>query len=84
MSDTLNLPEPIPAQVAKPEEYRRALLAIRDKPPPNMHDMLRLQYGAPGHTATASELARAAGYETHHPANRQRRWKIIVACGIPA
>lgn len=71
MSDVSNPPEPIPAQVATAEQFRRALLSIRNNLTDNMHDMLRFQFHAPDYMATATELAQAVGYVTYHPANLQ-------------
>lgn len=63
--------EPIPEAVATAAQYRDALLAIRDQLTSNMLTMLEFQYRAPNRTVTATTLARAMGYPTYQPANRQ-------------
>jgi hypothetical protein len=71
MAESSRLPEPIPDHVATAAQYRQALLAIRPHLTDNMLTMLTFQYRSADRTATATELARAAGYPTYHPANRQ-------------
>jgi hypothetical protein len=71
MSSHGSLPEAVPDHVASIEQFRAALLAIRPSLTDNMLTMLRYQYRAPNHAATATELAQAAGYKTYEPANRQ-------------
>lgn len=58
--------------IATAEQFKRALLALRDKNLPDGHlTMLRAQCLAPRQTITATKLADAAGYENYNAANLQ-------------
>ncbi len=58
--------------VATPEQFKKALLTVRDKHLPSSHfAMLRAQCRAPQTTITATQLAAAAEYENYNAANLQ-------------
>ncbi len=60
--------------VASVEEYKKALLEIRDKGRfrnTKFLDMLKAQYALENHTITASLLAKAVEYENYNAANLQ-------------
>lgn len=58
--------------IATVEQYKQALLALRDKNLPDSHfRMLRAQGRAPGGAITATQLAEAAGFKNHNAANLQ-------------
>jgi len=58
--------------IATPEQFKKALLVLRDKSLPESHfAMLRAQCGAPGSAITATQLAAAAKYENYNAANLQ-------------
>jgi hypothetical protein len=58
--------------VASVEQFKAALLTLRDKNLPSSHFvMLRAQCRAPNTAITATQLAEAAGYESYHAANLQ-------------
>ena len=54
------------------EQYAAALTAVIDDGVPNKHiELLRAHLEAPRHTATASQLAKAVGYENYRAVNVQ-------------
>ena len=58
--------------IATSEQFRKALLALRDKHLPDAHlEMLRAQGQSPSGTITSTKLAEAAGYENYNAANLQ-------------
>jgi len=60
--------------IATKEQYKDALLAIRDKGKlrnTKYLQMLRAQYTSPNHTITATKIAEAVGYENYNAANLQ-------------
>jgi hypothetical protein len=58
--------------IATPEQFKAALLAVRDKNLPSSHfAMLRAQCRAPDATITTKQLAAAAEYENYNAANLQ-------------
>jgi hypothetical protein len=58
--------------IATTEQYKKALLSLRDKNLPEGHlAMLRAQGHSPGGTITSTKLAEAAGYENYNAANLQ-------------
>lgn len=58
--------------IASPEQFKQALLTLRDKNLPSSHfNMLRAQCRAPGTKITATQLAKAAEYENYNAANLQ-------------
>jgi hypothetical protein len=60
------------APVATTEQFKSALLAVRDKSLPDGHlAMLKAQCKATGGAITSSRLAEAAGYENYNAANLQ-------------
>jgi hypothetical protein len=60
------------AAIASVQQFKAALLAVRDKNLPSTHlDMLRAQCRAPGARITATQLADAAGYQNYNAANLQ-------------
>jgi|SRR5215213_4181988 len=61
-----NLP-PVPST----ESYKEALLRIRGTMPEKHLQMLLAHYGAPNHTITATELAKAVGYKGFQAVNLQ-------------
>lgn len=65
---------------ASVDEFKAALLTLRDKHlPPSHFAMLRAQCRAPNTAITATDLAKAAGYESYHAANLQYG---ILACNL--
>jgi hypothetical protein len=61
-----------PQAIATIEQYKKALLALRDRGLPTTHfEMLRAQCRAPNETITSTQLAEAAGYENYNAANLQ-------------
>ena len=61
-----------PSPIATVEQFRRALLALRDKGIPDGHlAMLRAQCSAPNESITSTKLAEAAGYENYNAGNLQ-------------
>lgn len=61
-----------PAPVATVEQYKKALLAVRDSGLPASHlVMLKAQCRAPNSTITATQLAEAAGFKNYNAANLQ-------------
>lgn len=62
----------MPDPVASAEQYKQALLALRDKNLPDSHfQMLRAQGRSPGAAITAIQLAEAAGFKNYNAANLQ-------------
>lgn len=60
------------ASIATVEQYKQALLTLRDKNLPSTHlDMLRAQCKAQNSTITATKLAEASGYQNFNAANLQ-------------
>ena len=58
--------------IASAEQFKRALLAVRDKNLPETHlAMLRVQCRSPNATITATKLASAAKYQNYNAANLQ-------------
>ena len=58
--------------IATVEQFKSALLAVRDKNMPSTHlDMLRAQCRATNSTITSTKLAEAAGYQNYNAANLQ-------------
>lgn len=58
--------------IATSEQFKKALLVLRDKNLPESHfAMLRAQCRAAGSTVTATQLAAAAKYENYNAANLQ-------------
>ncbi|CAN7213384.1 hypothetical protein [Massilia sp. LjRoot122] len=58
--------------IATSEQFKAALLALRDKTLPSSHlAMLRAQCRAPNVTITTKQLAAAAEYENYNAANLQ-------------
>ena len=58
--------------IATAEQFKRALLAVRDKNLPDTHlAMLRAQCRSPNSTITATQLAQAAEYQNYNAANLQ-------------
>jgi hypothetical protein len=69
--------------VASAEQFKSALLTLRDKGLPSSHfNMLRAQCRAPGTSITATQLAEAAGYESYHAANLQYGTLAFNLAGI--
>jgi hypothetical protein len=61
-----------PKAIATTEQFKAALLAVRDKNLPDTHfAMLRAQCRAADATITATQLATAAQYENYNAANLQ-------------
>jgi hypothetical protein len=61
-----------PASIATAEQFKVALLALRDKNLPDSHlAMLKAQCKSPHQTITATKLAEAAGYQNYNAANLQ-------------
>jgi len=68
------------SSIATTEQYKRALLSLRDKNLPDGHlAMLRAQGHSPDGTITATKLAEAAGYDNFNAANLQYG---ILACNL--
>ncbi len=66
------IPLPSPTPIATVEQFKRALLAVRDKNLPDTHlAMLRAQCRSPKSTITATQLAQAAEYQNYNAANLQ-------------
>ena len=64
--------QPSPHPIATTEQFKRALLSLRDKNIPDAHHaMLKAQCLAPEVTITSTKLAEAAGYENYNAANLQ-------------
>jgi hypothetical protein len=62
----------VKSSTATIEQYKKALLALRDKNFPDGHlAMLRAQGHSPDGTITATKLADAAGYGNYNAANLQ-------------
>jgi hypothetical protein len=60
------------APIATVEQFKRALLALRDKNLPDGHLlMLKAQGLSPNASITSTRLAEAAGYENYNAANLQ-------------
>ena len=58
--------------IASVEQFKRALLSLRDKNLPDAHlAMLRAQCTSPSGKITSTKLAAAAGYENYNAANLQ-------------
>lgn len=58
--------------IASVEQFKNALLAVRDKNMPSTHlVMLRAQCRATNSTITSTKLAEAAGYQNYNAANLQ-------------
>ena len=58
--------------IATAKQFKRALLAVRDKNLPDTHlAMLRAQCRSPSSTITATQLAQAAKYQNYNAANLQ-------------
>lgn len=60
--------------IASKEQYKKALLSLRDKGSfrgTKYLDMLRAQYEAEGHSITATNLAKAVGFQNFNAANLQ-------------
>jgi hypothetical protein len=58
--------------IANVEQFKQALLAVRDKNLPDGHlAMLKAQCSSPHASITASKLAESAGYENYNAANLQ-------------
>ncbi|MVW64171.1 hypothetical protein GPY61_30000 [Massilia sp. NEAU-DD11] len=71
------------SSVASVEQYKSALLALRDKNLPSSHfAMLRAQCRAPDTAITATQLAEAVGYESYHAANLQYGTLAFNLAGI--
>ena len=71
------------SSVANVEQYKSALLALRDKNlPPSHFAMLRAQCRAPNTAITAIQLAEAAGFESYHAANLQYGTLAFNLAGI--
>jgi|SRR5450830_213501 len=59
-------------QIATTEQFKTALLSLRDKNLPDGHlVLLRAQGHSPNGTITSTKLAEAAGYENYNAANLQ-------------
>lgn len=66
------IPLSSPTPIATVEQFKRALLAVRDKNLPDAHlAMLRAQCRSSKSTITATQLAQAAGYQNYNAANLQ-------------
>ena len=58
--------------IATPEQFKKALLVLRDKHLPSSHfNMLRAQCRSPETKITSTQLAAAANYENYNAANLQ-------------
>lgn len=58
--------------IATTEQFKKALLSLRDKNLPDGHlAMLRAQGNSPDGVITSTKLAEAAGYENYNAANLQ-------------
>lgn len=58
--------------IATVDQFKRALLAVRDQGLPDSHlTLLRAQCRSPNSTITATQLAEAAGYRNYNAANLQ-------------
>lgn len=65
-------PSATPIPIATVDQFKRALLAVRDKNLPDGHlAMLRAQCLSPDGAITSTKLAEAAGYENYNAANLQ-------------
>lgn len=63
---------PLSVPIATAEQFKKALLALRDKNLPDTHlEMLRTQCRMPGSTITATQLAECAKYHNYNAANLQ-------------
>ncbi len=61
-----------PGPIASVDQFKRALLVLRDKNIPDSHlAMLKAQYRSPGARITSTKLAEAAGFENYNAANLQ-------------
>lgn len=61
-----------PTPIANTEQFKNALLTLRDKGFPEGHfAMLKAQCAAPGGSITSTKLAESAGYENYNAANLQ-------------
>lgn len=62
-----------PEPIASPEQFRRALLEVRNQGYVNdtALAMLRAQYNAPAHTITTTQIAKQVGLQNHSAANMQ-------------
>ncbi len=64
--------QPSSHSIATVEQFKRALLSLRDKSIPDAHHaMLKAQCLAPESTITSTRLAEAARYENYNAANLQ-------------
>jgi hypothetical protein len=71
------------APIASVEQFKTALLTLRDKNLPSSHfTMLRAQCRAPNEAITATQLAAAAGYENYNAANLQYGTLAFNLAGI--
>jgi hypothetical protein len=71
------------SSVASVEQFKTALLTLRDKNLPSSHfAMLRAQCRAPNTAITATQLAEAADYESYHAANLQYGTLAFNLAGI--
>ncbi len=62
----------VSAPIATVEQFKRALLSLRDKGLPETHlTMLKAQAKAEGGMITSTKLAEVAGYENYNAANLQ-------------
>ena len=65
-------PNATPSPIATSEQFKKALLALRDKNLPDGHlAMLRAQCALPNASITSTKLAESAGYENYNAANLQ-------------
>lgn len=71
------------APVATVDQFKKALLALRDKGLPDTHlAMLKAQCCAPSASITSTKLAEAAGYENYNAANLQYGTLAFNLAGI--
>jgi len=69
--------------IASVEQFKTALLTMRDKNLPSSHfAMLRAQCRAPNTAITATQLAEAAEYDSYHAANLQYGMLAFNLAGI--
>jgi hypothetical protein len=76
-------PSDTPSPIATVEQFKRALLTLRDKGLPASHlAMLRAQCQSPNSTITATQLAEAAGYQNYNAANLQYGTLAFNVAGV--
>lgn len=71
-----------PTRIATAEQFKAALLAVRDEVPDMMpySAMLRAHCRAPKHTISSAQLAKELGYASHASANMQYGTLAHLVC----